>query len=461
MSTKTKISEMPILSELTSDIIVPASQKSGQTYISGTISLEALRNYLKPELENHINDANQHVSDEERNAWNKTVTALEAFLKDADTSENAVDTLVELQRLMDGDGFDATELLNRIAALESIDYATKADIPEPQDLSHLVTNEEFAGHKSRMEQQHTSIWNGINANKTALEAYATTNYVDEAIAGIEIPEVPSLDGYAKLEDLNNISAPDLSNYALKSDIPSTAGFTSVNSNNNLVKDSSTVTQLTIGSGLQSPNNNCLTVGRYNSSANNWNAMLWIGSGTSTSARKNQMIVQENQIHYRGELKEASGWIGDFGEYFEWNDGNPNNEDRVGYMVQLNEDKIELAESIENCIGVISDTCIITGGGCSFEWHNMYLKDDFGRELKDENGNSIVNPEYNPDVEYISRDKRQEWGKVGILGQIHTRQDGTLKVGGFAGCENGIATNAETGYRVLRIINDNVAVLLVK
>lgn len=494
MSTKTKISEMPVLSKLTSDIIVPASQKSGQTYISGTISLGSLKNYLNPELENHINDANQHISDEERNAWNKAVTALEAFLKDADTSENAVDTLVELQRLMDGDGFDATELLNRIAALESIDYATKADIPEMPNLDGYATTGEVSQLKSvqdmlldlcvtwsKNENEPDSIKGKIkteidkqNENIAAnyalksdipevpsLDGYATTNYVDEAIAGIEIPEVPSLDGYAKLEDLNNISAPDLSNYALKSDIPSTEGFTSINSNNNLVKDSSTVTQLTIGSGLTSPNNNCLTVGRYNSSASAWNAMLWVGSGTSASARKNQMIVQENQIHYRGELKEASGWIGDFGEYFEWNDGNPNNEDRIGYMVQLNEDKIELAESIEKCIGVISDTCIITGGGCSFEWHNMYLRDDFGRELKDENGNSIVNPEYNPDVEYISRDKRQEWNKVGILGQIHTRQDGTLKVGGFAGCENGIATNAETGYRVLRIINENVAVLLVK
>ena len=109
MSTKTKISEMPVLSELTSDIIVPASQKSGDTYISGTISIASLENYLNQNLNNHINNASHHISDEERNAWNKTVTALEAFLKDADTSENAVDTLVELQRLMDGDGFDATQ----------------------------------------------------------------------------------------------------------------------------------------------------------------------------------------------------------------------------------------------------------------------------------------------------------------------------------------------------------------
>lgn len=250
-------------------------------------------------------------------------------------------------------------------------------------------------------------------------------------------------------------------YALKTDIPPTLEFTKINSNNNLVKNSSIVTQLTIGSGLTSPNNNCLTIGRHNTSSPDWNAMLWIGSGSSSSSRKNQMIVQENQLHYRGELKEASNWIGDFGEYFEWNDGNPNNDDRVGYMVQLNENKIEYSTSFENCIGIISDTCIITGGCCSFEWHNMYLKDEFGRELKDENGESILNPDYNPEMQYVSRDKRKEWGKVGILGQIYTRQDGTLKVGGFAGCKDGIATDAESGYRVLKIINENVALLLVK
>lgn len=270
--------------------------------------------------------------------------------------------------------------------------------------------------------------------------------------------------YVKKDTLKDyVTTTELANqgYAKKSDIPSTSEFAKVNSNNNLLKDTSTVTQLTIGSGLTSPNDNCLTIGRYNAHQNSWNAMLWIGSGSSSSSKKNQMIVQNDQLHYRGELKEASGWIGDFGEYFEWNDCNPNNEDRIGYMVQTIGNKIELAKSIENCIGIISDTCIITGGGCSFEWHNMYLRDDFGREIKDENGNSILNPEYNPEEEYISRDKRKEWGKVGILGQIYTRQDGTLEIGGFAGCKNGIATKSDNGYRVLKIVNENVALLLVK
>ena len=73
---------MPVLSELNSDIIVPASQKSGDTYISGTISISSLENYLNQNLNNHINNASHHISDEERNAWNKAVTTLEAFLKD-------------------------------------------------------------------------------------------------------------------------------------------------------------------------------------------------------------------------------------------------------------------------------------------------------------------------------------------------------------------------------------------
>ena len=273
--------------------------------------------------------------------------------------------------------------------------------------------------------------------------------------------IPSLEEYYTKDETNTAITEELKDYALKTDIPSTLEFTKINSNNNLVKNSSIVTQLTIGSSLVSPNDNCLTVGRFNNAQTSWDAMLWVGSGSSESNRKNQMIVQENQVHYRGEIKEASGWIGDFGEYFEWYDGNPNNDDRVGYMVQLNENKIEYSTSFENCIGIISDTCIITGGCCSFEWHNMYLRDEFGRELKDENGESILNPDYNPEMQYVSRDKRKEWGKVGILGQIYTRQDGTLKVGGFAGCKDGIATDAESGYRVLKIINENVALLLVK
>ena len=320
-----------------------------------------------------------------------------------------------------------------------------------KDLVDVLTNS--IGTKQNVIEDLQSIREGAAAGATALQVVPEEYVTETELANM---------GYATTTQVDEkVDKDELKDYALKTDIPSTVGFTSVNSSNNLVKDSSTVKQLTIGSGLTSPNDNCLTIGRYNAAQYSWNAMLWIGSGTSSSARKNQMIVQENQVHYRGELKEASEWIGDFGEYFEWEDGNPNNEDRIGYMVQLNGNKIELAQSAEKCIGAISATCIITGGSCSMEWHGKFLKDDWGRELKNENGESIINPEYDPTLEYISRDNRPEWDVVGLLGQVLVRQDGTLKVNGYAGCINGVATDSDYGYRVLKIINENVALLLVK
>ena len=75
--------------------------------------------------------------------------------------------------------------------------------------------------------------------------------------------------------------------------------------------------------------------------------------------------------------------------------------------------------------------------------------------------TIKNPNYDESLEYISRDKRKEWCKVGIIGQIIVRQDGTLVSGGFAGCKDGIATKSDKGYRVIKVVDDTVAIILVK
>ena len=52
----------------------------------------------------------------------------------------------------------------------------------------------------------------------------------------------------------------------------------------------------------------------------------------------------------------SGFTGsgaDYAEMFEWNDGNPNNEDRRGYTVSLINNKIKIAEEGDTVIGVVS------------------------------------------------------------------------------------------------------------
>ena len=219
----------------------------------------------------------------------------------------------------------------------------------------------------------------------------------------------------------------------------------------------------IGEGLVSCDENCLVVGQYNTPKyfSPDKTLFVVGEGSSDTARQNIFLVQNGKAACRGNVDSGQSWVGDFAEYFEWADGNPNNEDRVGYMVQLNGNKIELATEFNNCIGVVSSTYSFVSGSCFFEWQGKYLKDNFGREIIGENGNPILNPEYNEELEYIPREYRKEWSPVGLIGQVITRQDGSLLTGGFAGVKNGIATKAELGYRVLKVINENVALLLVK
>jgi hypothetical protein len=228
-----------------------------------------------------------------------------------------------------------------------------------------------------------------------------------------------------------------------------------------------------GEGLTTGNSHQTVLGKYNNTIN-WNEQnvpLVIGWGTE-NAKKTIMALQDGSYSSNsnsdgglmlwGPLKAGASWLNnDFGEYFEWADGNINNEDRIGYMVQLSGEKIELAKSFKKCIGAISATCSFIGGSCSLEWHGRFLKDEWGRHLYDENNNLIVNPKYDDSKEYKPRSQRKEWDIVGLLGQVLVRQDGTLKVGGFAGCENGVATNADNGYHVLKIINNEIALILIK
>ena len=270
---------------------------------------------------------------------------------------------------------------------------------------------------------------------------------------------------------NNFIINDVTNNKASSQYNFVQGYKNTintNSNNSTAAGSNGIVShsnsFLFGDGLKSVNTNCTVLGRYNNPQDNWTAVLWVGIGSSNTDRKNALIIQNNEIHYRGQLKEGSGWMGDIGEYFEWYDGNILDEDRVGYMVQLKDGKIEYATDIDNCIGVVSDTCILTAGSCSMGWHGMYLKDKFGRDILEEvNGEMIPikNPNYDESLVYISRDKRKEWCKVGIIGQIIVRQDGTLVSGGFAGCKDGIATKSDKGYRVIKVVDDTVAIILVK
>ena len=115
--------------------------------------------------------------------------------------------------------------------------------------------------------------------------------------------------------------------------------------------------------------------------------------------------------------ETSG--ADYAEFMEWMDANPSNEDRAGYSVIIDSGKIRKALDGETPDGVITTRATMKGNSY-MAWPRKYMKDDFGRRLKDEQGNHILNPDYDPDQEYALRSERKEWGVVGLIGQILLR-----------------------------------------
>lgn len=219
------------------------------------------------------------------------------------------------------------------------------------------------------------------------------------------------------------------------------------------------------------------LGRYNNTGNIGQALLVVGNGTASSGN-NAFRVDNSGNVYAGVGYGANG--ADFAEYFEWADGNPNNEDRRGKFVTLENSKIRLAEANDNMLGIISATGAFIGNTAEMEWHNKYLTDVFGEVMIEEVGipaeidedtgeiispahielRPILNPEYDPSMEYIPRSERQEWAIVGLLGQIIVVDDGTCIPGGFvAPITNGIGTASESGYRVMeRIDNNHIKVL---
>ena len=70
--------------------------------------------------------------------------------------------------------------------------------------------------------------------------------------------------------------------------------------------------------------------------------------------------------------------------------------------------------------------------------------------------NVLNPEYDPEQEYIPRSERAEWDAIGMLGVLPVYDDGTCEVNGYCTCaDGGIATASETGYRVIKRINDHL------
>lgn len=208
-----------------------------------------------------------------------------------------------------------------------------------------------------------------------------------------------------------------------------------------------------------------------------------GEGTSRVILASQGVINNNNYSVRGGYgeKDASvsntkweldsmhghiqgvgrvqsvGSLSDLAEYFESTDGKKID---TGYIVTIDNGKIRKANKNDRLLGVISETASFVAGGSAFYWNKRYLTNEFGGMIyetrKDEDGNEIrvpkESPDYDPTVEYIPRDERDEWHVVGLLGQVFTRIDNTVNVGDLISANNGVGTKSpyNVGFLVMEI-----------
>lgn len=230
---------------------------------------------------------------------------------------------------------------------------------------------------------------------------------------------------------------------------------------------------------------CLNHGKWSAFDTNKSYAHIVGNGNSDSERSNAYTLDwQGNGTFSGTVSSSTG--ADYAEYFEWKDGNPDNEDRVGYIVTLDGDKIVKANTGDDVLGICSGTAMVLGDSAEWNWNKRYVTDDFGRIIYEDrevqhedvynpDGELIeaawtetvhapkINPSYDDSQPYTKRADRPEWQIVGMMGKLYVRDDGTCEINGYADVKDGIATKAtsKTNMRVMERVTDNIVRVLMK
>jgi hypothetical protein len=202
---------------------------------------------------------------------------------------------------------------------------------------------------------------------------------------------------------------------------------------------------------------------------------------------------------------------DYAEYFEWEDGNQNEETRYGLAVSLVKNgKIKIGN--ENIIGIVSSAPGIIGDAAELGWKNKYLVNEWGQVVTelfyrydliretnenqfnnfsvwvDSSGNqyfkepqnnkqkteflikdkfvfseteenckresvvNLISDEYDESKEYKPRSQRKEFSPIGLLGKLRVKTSETIISDFIDFDSNGMAINGKK-YRVIENIKD--------
>ena len=170
-----------------------------------------------------------------------------------------------------------------------------------------------------------------------------------------------------------------------------------------------------------------------------------------------------EVEGNGDVESDTGSYGtgasDYAEYFESKDGNAI---AIGKTVKLDGGKVVVCEDGDTPMGVVrpkQGACSVIGNKAQHSWHSKWLKNDYDEFVledctvtgwtdekgeyhsyetdkipsdvtvpdnakvltEDENGIKLqrrkINPDYNSDLKYEAREKRDSWCLIGLLGQV--------------------------------------------
>ena len=181
------------------------------------------------------------------------------------------------------------------------------------------------------------------------------------------------------------------------------------------------------------------------------------------------IMHSGDVNVYGTVNSNTG--ADYAEYEEWQDGNPNNEDRRGLFVTEVDNYIRIANSndtAEQVLGIVSTTPSVCGDAHGLNWRGQFKKDIFGNSIyedvrrTDKNGEETVSTElvqneaFDETQVYVPRSARQEFTPIAYVGKVIAVDDGTCEVNGYCKpSDGGIATKSaeQTRFRVRERLDD--------
>ena len=186
------------------------------------------------------------------------------------------------------------------------------------------------------------------------------------------------------------------------------------------------------------------------------------SPPSTAERKWHIYSTTGDIQIAGQVTPGHAFT-DFAEVF------PNltgAEQGYGLLQTIDGFGVRPASEGERVVGVTSATAGIILGDTPFSWQGRWLKDEWGAYIyetiiDEETGEEITypkeNPEWNPELEQVSRLERpNEWTVVGLVGQVYVRLKEDVEVMDYVKAwQDGIGQTSQepTNIQVMKITQE--------